>query len=68
MKIWKLKYKKLKKKIVQLKQENEKIKQESEQTRNLIEFKQENFVETSNNQNIGIIILDKQTPTEIFIH
>ena len=44
------------------------IKQENEQIRNIIQYKQENFVETSNNQDLGIIIHDKQIPIESFIN
>ena len=36
--------------------------------RNIIQYKQENFVETSDNQDLGIIILDKQTLIESFIN
>ena len=32
--------------------------------RNIIQYKQENFAETSDNQDAGIIIPDKQTPIE----
>ena len=59
----------IKKQIDQLKQENEQIKQKkNEQIRNIIQYKQENFVETSDNQNPGIIIPDKQTLIESFIN
>ena len=36
--------------------------------RNIIQYKQENFVETSDNQDLRIIIPDKQTPIESFIN
>ena len=36
--------------------------------RNIIQYKQENFVETFDNQDPGIIISDKQTPIESFIN
>ena len=58
---------KIKKQINQLKQENEQIKQENEQIRNVIQYKQD-FAETSNNQEPGIIIPNKQTPIESFIN
>ena len=45
----------VKKQIDQLKQENEQIKQENEQIRNIIQYKPENFAETSDNQDPGII-------------
>ena len=57
----------IKKQIDKLKQENGQIKQENEQIRNIIQYKQD-FVETSNNQDPGIIIPDKQTPIESFIN
>ena len=50
-----------------IKQENEQIKQENEQIRNVIQYKQD-FVETSDNQEPGIIIPNKQTPIESFIN
>ena len=58
---------KIKKQIDQLKQENEQTKQETEQIRNIIQYKQD-FAETSDNQNPGIIIPNKQTPIESFIN
>ena len=58
----------IKKQIDQLKQENEQIKQENEQIRNIIQYKQENFAKTFDNQDLGIVILDKQTPIELFIN
>ena len=68
LKIWKKKYKKWKKQIEQLKQENEQIKQENEQIRNILQYIQENFAETSDNQNLGIIIPNKETLIESFIN
>ena len=58
----------IRKEIKQLKQENEQIKQENEQIRNLIQYKQENFVEISDSQNPGIIIPNKETLIEAFIN
>ena len=50
-----------------IKLENEIIKQENEQIRNVIQYKQD-FAETSDNQDPGIIIPNKQTPIESFIN
>ena len=58
---------KIKKQIDQLKQENKQIKLENEQIRNIIQYKQD-FVETSNNQDQGIIIPNKQTPIKSLIN
>ena len=68
LKILKKKYKKWRKQIEQLKQENEQIKQENEQIRNILQYIQENFAETSDNQNLGIIIPNKETLIESFIN
>ena len=59
--------KEIKIQINQLKLENEIIKQENEQIRNVIQYKQD-FAETSDNQEPGIIIPNKQTPIESFIN
>ena len=58
---------KIKKQINQLKQENEQIKQENEQIRNVIQYKLD-FAKTSDSQDLGIIIPNKQTPIESFIN
>ena len=59
---------KIKKQIDQLKQENEQIKQENEQIRNIIQYKPENFAETFDNHDPGIIVPDKQTLIESIIN
>ena len=50
-----------------IKQENDQIKQENEQIRNIIQYKQD-FTETSDNQDPGIIIPNKITHIESFIN
>ena len=58
----------LKEEIQEIKKQIDQLKQENEQIRNIIQYKQENFAETSDNQDPGTIIPNKQTPIESIIN